>query len=98
MLGWRAQAAESLDSALAKAYGSNPTLNAQRASLRVTNENVPQALSGYRPRITGTADIGATQTQAGTPGRGATVTNTLPRGVGVQVDQTIWNAAAQPMP
>jgi hypothetical protein len=26
--------------------GNNPSLNAQRASLRATDENVPQALSG----------------------------------------------------
>ncbi|OYX10779.1 MAG: hypothetical protein B7Z15_12975, partial [Rhizobiales bacterium 32-66-8] len=44
--------AQTMEAALARAYAGNPTLNAQRASLRATNENVPQALSGYRPRIT----------------------------------------------
>ena len=39
-------AAETLDSALAKAYQGNPQLNAQRALVRATDENVPQALSG----------------------------------------------------
>ena len=48
--------AQTLDSALAQAYRSNPTLNSQRASMRATDENVPQALSGYRPRISGTGD------------------------------------------
>jgi outer membrane protein len=87
-----AQAAETLESALAKAYGTNPTLNAQRASLRVTNENVPQALSGYRPRITGSADIGASLLESQTPGGGSRQFRTAPRGVGLQVDQTLWNA------
>lgn len=87
-----ANAAETLESALAKAYSSNPTLNAQRAALRVTNENVPQALSGYRPRVTGTADIGAQRIEQQVPGRGVGAQNSLPRGVGIQVDQTIWNA------
>lgn len=50
--------AETLESALAKAYLNNPSLNAQRASVRVADENVPQALSGYRPRITVTASGG----------------------------------------
>jgi outer membrane protein len=50
--------AESLEAALAEAYRNNPSLNAQRASVRVTDENVPQALSGYRPRITVTASGG----------------------------------------
>src|SRR5947208_12746308 len=43
--------AESLPEALAKAYQSNPHLNAERARQRATDENVPQALAGYRPQI-----------------------------------------------
>ena len=35
----------------AQAYRNNPTLNAQRAALRATDESVPQALSNYRPRV-----------------------------------------------
>jgi outer membrane protein len=50
--------AETLDSALAKAYQGNPQLNAQRALVRATDENVPQALSGYRPKVAVTAAIG----------------------------------------
>jgi outer membrane protein len=49
---------ETLQSALVQAYLNNPSLNAQRASVRVTDENVPQALSGYRPKITVTATGG----------------------------------------
>ena len=50
--------AETLESALVQAYQNNPTLNSQRASLRATDEGVPQALSGYRPRVTVTATGG----------------------------------------
>jgi len=50
--------AETLDSALAQAYRNNPTLNAQRAALRATDESVPQALANYRPRVTGSVDSG----------------------------------------
>ena len=60
--------AQTMDAALARAYNGNPTLNAQRASVRATNENVPQALSGYRPRITASADIGASILDANIPG------------------------------
>ncbi|MFY8038953.1 MAG: TolC family outer membrane protein [Bosea sp. (in: a-proteobacteria)] len=87
-----ARAAETLESALAKAYGSNPTLNAQRAALRVSNEGVSQALSGYRPRVTGTADIGASYIENNRPLARSTSVRQAPRGVGVQLDQTIWNA------
>ena len=41
--------ADTLEWALVQAYQNNPSLNAQRAALRATDENVPQALSGYRP-------------------------------------------------
>ena len=50
--------ADTLEGALVQAYRNNPTLNSQRASLRATDENVPQALSGYRPRISVTASGG----------------------------------------
>jgi outer membrane protein len=43
---------------LVQAYQNNPSLNAQRASLRATDENVPQALSGYRPKLSVTASGG----------------------------------------
>ena len=42
----------SLEGALVQAYQNNPPLNSQRASVRATDEGVPQALSGYRPRVT----------------------------------------------
>ncbi len=47
-----------MESALVQAYQNNPQLNAQRASARVTDEAVPQALSGYRPRASVTATLG----------------------------------------
>lgn len=93
-------AAQTMDAALARAYTGNPTLNAQRAAVRATNENVPQALSGYRPRITASADIGASITDAYQPSRN-TVEGVLPggnaqvrlnpRGAGVQIDQNIFD-------
>jgi outer membrane protein len=39
-------------------YQNNPSLNAQRAALRAVDENVPQALSGYRPKLSVTASGG----------------------------------------
>jgi len=50
--------AETLESALVQAYNNNPQLNAQRALVRATDENVPTALSGYRPRAAITASAG----------------------------------------
>ncbi|MFN3232196.1 MAG: TolC family outer membrane protein [Alphaproteobacteria bacterium] len=56
LTGGAAQA-ESLESALVSAYLNNPILQAQRAGLRATDEDVAQALSGYRPSISGNASI-----------------------------------------
>ncbi|MSO70850.1 MAG: hypothetical protein EXQ88_02350 [Alphaproteobacteria bacterium] len=50
--------AEGLIEALADTYASNPRLLAARARLRATDENVPVALSGWRPSISATGDIG----------------------------------------
>src|SRR5262249_23668205 len=46
-------ASQSLNEALAGAYQTNPVLQAARATLRATDELVPEALSGWRPTITG---------------------------------------------
>jgi outer membrane protein len=60
-------AAQTLREALAMAYANNPTLQAARARLRATDENVPQALSGWRPIVTVQGQLGyadGTQTSA----------------------------------
>lgn len=44
-------AAETLAEAIAQAYASNPELAAERARVRVTDEQVPQALAGGRPTV-----------------------------------------------
>ncbi len=51
-------AAEDLAGALATAYAGNPTLAAARAELRATDEGVPEALSGWRPTISGQVTAG----------------------------------------
>ncbi len=48
--------AETLTQALGAAYQFNPRLDAARATQRATDEEVPRALSGYRPSIVGSAD------------------------------------------
>jgi outer membrane protein len=50
--------ADTLESALAYAYANNPQLNSQRAVVRATDEGVPTALAGYRPKAVATANVG----------------------------------------
>jgi len=91
--GWALPAAaQSMEAALARAYSGNPTLNAQRASVRAVDENVPQALSGYRPRIQASADIGASILDAHVPGQRDTNQRLAPRGAGVSITQNIFDA------
>src|SRR3981081_3978068 len=63
--------ADTIEAALVRAYQINPQLNAQRASVRSTDENVPQALSGYRPRVAVTASAGYQYTDTNTTSGGS---------------------------
>jgi len=51
--------AETLNEALADAYNNNPTLQAARAQLRQVDEQVPQALSNWRPTVDVEGTIGS---------------------------------------
>jgi outer membrane protein len=50
--------ADTIEGALIGAYQNNPQLNSQRAVVRQQDELIPQALSGYRPSISATANFG----------------------------------------
>jgi outer membrane protein len=50
--------ADTIEAALMRSCQNSPQLNAQRATVRVTDENVPQALSGDGPKITLNASAG----------------------------------------
>jgi outer membrane protein len=52
---------QTITEALAYAYNTNPQLLAQRANLRATDEQVPQALSNWRPTVTFTGQAGETR-------------------------------------
>jgi outer membrane protein len=91
--------AETLDSALIKAYGNNPQLNAQRANVRATDEGVAKAQSGYRPKLTASSNIGAEAFNFRTPGSGALRTSItdqrfFPRGASAQLTQNIYDSGA----
>ncbi len=54
--------AETIHGALARAYQNNASMNSARAGVRVTDENVAIAKSGWRPYIAGTGSFGYTST------------------------------------
>ncbi|MGH6778670.1 MAG: TolC family protein, partial [Bradyrhizobium sp.] len=90
--------ADTIEAALVRAYQNNPQLNAQRAQVRSTDENVPQALSGYRPKVALTASAGyqyddthESPVGTGTPAGFDIHGTTVPRSVGLTVTQTLYN-------
>jgi outer membrane protein len=92
-LGLAATAArsESLPEALAKAYQTNPQLNAERARQRGTDENVPQALAGYRPQIVASLGVGLQAVRDLLPDNTIQGATLKPWTIGVTVTQTLFN-------
>jgi outer membrane protein len=92
-LGFTATAAraESLPEALTKAYQTNPQLNAERARQRATDENVPQALAGYRPQIIASLSAGLQAVRNLLPDNTFQSANLKPWTIGVTVTQTLFN-------
>ncbi|MCG8494119.1 MAG: TolC family outer membrane protein [Sneathiellales bacterium] len=82
--------AETLQEALALAYSTNPTLQAQRASLRGTDESVPQALSGWRPTVTVTGEAGSEYAKTSTTTVSGGNRTYNPSSVGVSVTQNVY--------
>lgn len=96
--------ADTLETALIQAYQNNPQINAQRALLRATDEAVPQALSGYRPQISASANYGVqwtdnrvrqtvvdplSGTAVGVDGKSSS--RTYPAGYGATLTQNVFN-------
>ncbi|CDX25745.1 Outer membrane efflux protein BepC [Mesorhizobium plurifarium] len=81
-----AASAETITGALAKAYQYNSQLNAARAGVRVTDEGVAIAKSGWRPTVTGSSSIDYTSTH----GQGIT-RNITTGSFGVQINQTLFD-------
>ncbi len=80
--------ATDLDDALALAYGTNPTIDAERAQVRATDENVPQALSGWRPTVKATAQASQNWVNERKPLNSSS--DFSPRSYGLTVTQPIF--------
>ena len=98
----QAALATTLPEALARAYATNPQLNAERARQRATDETVPQAKALERPQVSASGTVGAqTAENIGplSPGRSstsyprtATLTATQPVFTGFKSDNSIKQA------
>jgi outer membrane protein len=83
--------AETLESALARAYGNNPTLNAQRANVRSVDETVPQQKAGFRPRVNAAGEISGSVTESNPDRRRATTIRSGSQAAALEVEQNVFN-------
>src|SRR5580704_15304659 len=84
-------AAETLADALVRTYQTNPQLNAERARQRGTDENVPQALAGYRPQIVASLGAGLQAVRDLLPDNTVQGATLRPWTIGVTVTQVLFN-------
>ena len=80
--------ADTLFGAMEKAYTTNPTLNADRAGQRAVDEQVPRALSGWRPTVTVQGNLERTWAETRSTG-GAAVDSTT-AGMSITLSQPIF--------
>jgi outer membrane protein len=83
--------AENLPRAMVLSYQNNPQLNAERARQRGTDENVPQALTGYRPQIVASLGAGLQAVRNLLPDNAVQTATLRPWTIGVTVSQTLFN-------
>lgn len=83
--------AETLSEAMVKAYQSSPQLNADRARQRGTDENVPQALAGYRPQVVASLSAGLQAVRNTLPDNTIQGATLRPWTIGVTVSQVLFN-------
>src|SRR5258705_3198214 len=92
-VGFAATAAlgDSLPEALAKAYQSNPQLNAERARQRATDESAPQASAGSWPETAASLSAGLQAVRNLLPDNTIQSASLKPWTIGVTVTQTLFN-------
>ena len=82
--------AETIKDALAQAYRWNPKLDAARATLRATDEQVAIANSGYRPTVAATANSGTIDSTVTTTAGASAQSETHPHGYAVTATQPLF--------
>ena len=86
--------AETLGQALVAAFQGNPSLRADRARQRATDEGVPQALSGWRPTVSATGTISHELQSANLNPTGSAYTATDPKSLSITLSQPIFRGFA----
>lgn len=101
-LGAARAEAQTLAEAMAQSYASNPALLAARAQLRSVDENVPQALAGWRPTVSVSASGGPIDSRVrqlatfrdpdGTPSLANNFNPTHQRGITTHIERQLFTS------
>ena len=91
LLATTAAGAATLEDALVKTYQNNPQLNSERARQRGTDENIPQAMSGYRPQLVGSLSAGLQAVRNILPDNTVQGATLKPWTIGLTVTQVLFN-------
>ncbi len=89
--GGGAASAQTLSEALGYAYNNNPQLLAQRATLRATDEQVPQALSGWRPTVNFTGQAGFDRGALAESGGASVFSSFVQRELDLRLTENVYN-------
>lgn len=96
-MGAAAQA-QTLEESLTLAYNSNPTLQAERARLRATDEGRIQARAGYLPSVSASASVSSQHSEsqstffiAGSPVSSGSVSDSTPKNYSLTASQSLYN-------
>ena len=82
--------AQTLTEAFAYTYNNNPQILAQRALLRATDEQVPQALSNWRPTVTLTGTAGFERAGIAARGSSTQFSSFEPRAADLRITQPLY--------
>src|SRR5881227_4087276 len=82
--------AQTLTEAFAYTYNNNPQILAQRALLRSTDEQVPQALANWRPTVTLTGTAGFERAGVAARGTSTQFSSFEPRAADLRITQPLY--------
>ena len=83
--------AETIATALSKAYVGNPQLKADQARQRATDEQVPQAKSGWRPTVTTSTEVSKNYQDSSGSGTVSGKSDFLTRSFNITLSQPVFD-------
>ena len=93
---FHAALAQTLEEALVVAYRNNPALQAERARLRAVDEEVPEALAGWRPTVEIAGDVGTSYSKTDGEDPYNESNTVVPHGYGLSIVAPLYQGGRVP--